>query len=86
MFTQHLPKRRGDGTFGQDARGQLIQKRLENVVVGSVYERDVNRDTSQELSREKPAESAPHYYHLMTVGFGHFLKLWTTGGSGQIGA
>ncbi len=42
MLAQHLAQRRCDRTLGQDPGRQLVQQRLEGVVVGAVDQRDLD--------------------------------------------
>src|SRR5207249_1283675 len=43
LVAQHVTNGRGDLAFGEDAGGDLVEQRLEQVVVGPVHDRDVDR-------------------------------------------
>ena len=55
---QDPANRRRDLALGEDPRRQLVEQRLEQVVVGAVDEGHVDLGTPQELGREEPAEAA----------------------------
>src|SRR4051794_7614211 len=47
-----------DLTRRKHSRRDLIQQRLENVMILTVYQRDIDRFICQRLSRPKPAKAA----------------------------
>ena len=55
---QDVPQRRRDLTGREDAGRDLVQQRLEQVVVAAVDQRDVDRQLSEEAARRQPAEAA----------------------------
>jgi hypothetical protein len=49
---------RSDLTGRQDAGGDLVEQRLEQVVVSTVDEGDVDREPAEEPARRQPAEAS----------------------------
>jgi hypothetical protein len=58
LLPENLTDRRGDLTGGHDARGHLVQQRLEQVVVGPVDDGDVDVGVRQVLGGEQSAETS----------------------------
>ena len=54
---KHAAQRRRDLALGEDAGRHLVEQRLEQVVVGAVDERDLDRRALQRLGRVEPAEA-----------------------------
>ena len=71
VMTQHLPDRRRHLTRGQDSRRQLIEQRLEEVVVPLVDQRHLHRRPSQELRSEQAPETATDDEHPVNRDIGH---------------
>ena len=55
---QDVPQRWRDLALGQDSGRQLVEQRLEEVVVPGVDERHLHGRPAQELRSEQPAEAA----------------------------
>jgi len=60
LVTQHLAERRRDVSFGEESSRHLVEQRLEQVVVGTVDERDVDIGAREPLGGKKPAEAAAY--------------------------
>jgi hypothetical protein len=60
LASKDVAYRRGDLPLGQDPRRNLVEERLEQVVVDPVDKGHLDRAPSQEARREQPAEAAPH--------------------------
>ena len=60
---EYAADRRRDLALREDPGRELIEQRLEQMVVGAVYERHLDRSAAQESRREQPAEAAAddHY-------------------------
>jgi hypothetical protein len=58
LLPDHAAQRRGDEAIGQDPGGDLIQQRLEQMVVGPVHDRDVDLGSGQGTRSPDPAEPA----------------------------
>ena len=56
---QDVSRRRGDLPFGEDAGRDLVEQRLEEVVVRAVDQAHVHRRAPQEARREETAEARP---------------------------
>ena len=59
LAAQHLAGRRRDLALGEDAGGDLVEQRLEEVVGGLGDERDVHVRPAQGLGAEEPTEPGP---------------------------
>ena len=57
LAAQHVADRRGDVALGEHARGDLVEQRLEEVVVGAVDHHHLDRRAAQRLGGEQPARS-----------------------------
>ena len=58
LAAQHAAQRRGDLALGEDAGGDLVEERLEQVVVGAVDEGDLDGRPSECLRRVEAAEAS----------------------------
>ena len=67
LVAQHVAHRRRDVALGEDPRRDLVEQRLEQVVVGPVDERDVDVGAPQPPGGEEPAEAATDDRHLVTA-------------------
>src|SRR5262249_6611319 len=56
MFPQHFPRRRRDRTGWEDAGRDLVEQRLEEVVVRAVDECDLDRGALEDLRCDQAAE------------------------------
>ncbi len=65
LFPDDAAQRRRDEASGQDPGGDLIQQRLEQVVIGPVHDRDVDIGAGQGTRHPDPAEPATDDDHLV---------------------
>ena len=63
LVAQHVAQRRRDVSLGEDPRRDLVEQRLEQVVVGPVDERDVDVGPPQPPGGGEPAEAAADDRH-----------------------
>jgi hypothetical protein len=61
---QNPPDRRGDITWRERRRGDLIQQRLKDVMVAAIEQRDLDVGLSQRFCRRQPAKSAADNDHM----------------------
>ena len=57
---QALAERYCNLTFGKNARRDVIQQRLEQMVVAAIEQHDVDRLSAEEAARGQPAEATAH--------------------------
>ena len=69
LTPQDPPDRRGNVSRRQRRGGDLIQQRLEDVVIPAVEEGDLHVDTLKCTRRVQPSEPAPddHHVHVTTI-------------------
>ena len=60
LEAQHMPQRRGDLPFGQDARGHLVEQRLEQVMGLAIDECDVDGRPGERARREQATKTSAH--------------------------
>src|SRR5678815_800105 len=65
MVTQSVADRRGDVPLGEDARRELIEQGLKQMVVRAVDNGDIDLGASQRLRRKQSAESAADDHDVM---------------------
>ncbi len=65
LFPDDAAQRRRDEASGQDPGSDLIQQRLEQVVIGPVHDRDVDIGAGQGTRHPHPAEPATNDDHLV---------------------
>ena len=65
LFPDHAAQRRRDEAIWQDPGGDLIQQRLEQVVIGPVHDRDVDISAGQGTRNPDSAEPATDDDHLV---------------------
>ena len=68
LAAQHAAQRRGDLALGEDAGRDLVEQRLEQVVVGAVDEGDLDRRASERLRRVEAAEASTDDEDAMCAG------------------
>jgi len=66
LLPDHAAQRRSDQAIGQDPGRDLIQQRLEQVVVGPVNDRDFGIGPGQGARHPDPAEPATNHDHPVT--------------------
>ena len=66
LLPDHAAQGRRDDAIGQDPGGDLIEQRLEQVVIGPVHDRDVGIGAGQGARNPDPAEPPADDDHLMT--------------------
>ena len=67
LAAQHLAGRRGDLALGQDAGGDLVEQRLEQVVGRLGDQRHVDVGVLQRLGGEEAAEAGPDDHHMVSL-------------------
>ena len=67
LVPQDVANRRRDVAFGEDSRRELVEQRLEQVVVRPVDHRDVDVGAPQPLRGEEPTEPATDDRHAMAA-------------------
>ncbi len=70
LLPDHAAQRRRNEAIRQDSGSDLIQQRLEQVVIGPVYDRDVGIGAGQGTRHPDPAEPATDDDHLVS-SFAH---------------
>ena len=65
---EHLAQWWRHGSGRQDPGGDLVEQRLEEVVVGALHHRDVDVGASEELRCEQPAEATADDEHSWSAG------------------
>jgi hypothetical protein len=65
VVAQHVADRRGDVAFGEHARGDLVEQRLEEVVVGAVDDHHLDLGAAQGVGGEEPGEAAADDDHAV---------------------
>ena len=68
LLAQHVADRRGDLALGEDPGRDLVEQRLEEVVVGPVDDRDLDIGAAQRLGGEEAAEAAADDHHAVSPG------------------
>jgi hypothetical protein len=66
LFPDHAAQRRRNEATRQDPGGDLIQQRLEQVVIGPVHDRDVDVGAGQGPRHPNPAEPGADDDHLVS--------------------
>ena len=67
MPSQDLAKRGRDGPLREDARGELVQQRLERMVIGAVEQLDLHIHAPQEPGRKEAPEAAAHDHDAVAL-------------------
>ena len=75
LVAQHVAQRRRDVSLGEDPRRELVEQRLEQVVVGPVDERDVDVGPPQPLGGGESAEAAADDHHLVPASRSRAIHL-----------
>ena len=70
LAAQHASDRRGDLALREDPGGDLVEQRLEEVVVVAVHQRHPDRAATQPARGEQPSEASAHDHDSMGLG-GH---------------
>ena len=64
---QDVADGRGDLALGQDARGHLVQQRLEEMMVRAVDDGDAHRFALERPRGEEPAEATADDHHVVAA-------------------
>jgi hypothetical protein len=75
LGTQDVPQRRGDVRRRQSRRRDLVQQRLEQMMVRTIDERDPHRRACERTCRPQAAETAADDHCVMGVA-GHRCSSW----------
>ena len=60
IASQYPANRRRDLARGKPGRGDLVEQRLESVMISSVNDRYLNRKTGDPARRRQPPKTGPH--------------------------